>query len=104
MDRVIDVKLVATKFTKDNLGQQVNDGETVRELVGTQFGISRQEWATAAQTGLNPECAVKLADESDWEGETIAEINGVRYAIYRTYPTNDGGIELYLRKNVGVNL
>ena len=104
MDRVIDFKLVAVNYTTDDLGQQVNNGETIRELVGTQFGITRQEWATAAQTGLNPECTIKLADESDWQGEIIAEINGVRYAIYRTYPTNDGGIELYLRKNVGVNL
>ena len=46
---------------------------------------------------------VFLRDRADYEGESVAEIDGVRYEIYRTYLTNDGGIELYLKKSAGVS-
>lgn len=103
MERLVDLSLITTSYTKDAIGQQVSNGETSRDLVGSMYSISRQEWTAAAQTGLNPECMVFLRDSADYEGEELAELDGTRYVIYRTYLTDDGGIELYLRRNVGVN-
>lgn len=104
MERIADVKLIKSTYQTDAIGQQVESDGTTRTLVATLHGISRQEWYTAAQAGLNPEGMVFLRDSADYEGETILEIDGVRLYIYRVYPTDDGGIELYYRKTVGVNL
>lgn len=103
MERLTDLNLIKITHEVDSIGQNVETGEATRTLVCTLFSISRQEWATAAQAGLNPECMAYLHDSADYEGETIAEIGGTRYGIYRTYLADDGGIELYLRRNVGVN-
>lgn len=103
MERIVDLSLVSKAYTTDAIGQQVATSETTRTVICTLNGITRQEWAMAAQTGLNPECMAYLRDSADYAGEELAEIGGVRYGIYRVFPTNDGGIELYLRRNVGVN-
>lgn len=103
MERLVDISLIKTSYTKDAIGQQVKAGEATRTLVCSLYSISRQEWAAAAQTGLNPECMAFLRDSADYEYEALAEINGIRYVVYRTYMTDGGGIELYLRRNIGVN-
>ena len=103
MERLVDIKLIKTAYQTDSIGQQVGSDETTRTLVATLHGISRQEWYTAAQAGLNPDGMAFLRDSEDYEGETLFEIDGVRYFIYRTYLTDDGGIELYYRRTVGVS-
>lgn len=103
MERMADISLIKTTYQTDAIGQQLEGEEVTRTLLATLHGISRQEWSMAAQTGLNPEGMAFLRDSADYEGEELLELEGVRYSIYRTYPTDDGGIELYYRKNVGVN-
>ena len=103
MERLTDIKLVTTTVTTDSIGQQIEADEATRTLVATLHGITRQEWSSVAQIGLNPEGMAFLRDSDDYQGEEILELNGVRYVIYRTYLTDDGGIELYYRKSVGVN-
>lgn len=104
MERLADITLVKPEYVRDKLGQRVAAGEATRTLVCTLHGISRQEWSVAAQVGLNPEMMALLRDSADYEGEELAEIGGIRYVVYRDYPRDDGGIELYLRKNIGVNV
>ena len=103
MERLVDIKLVTTTVTTDSIGQQIEADEATRTLVATLHGITRQEWSSVAQIGLNPEGMAFLRDSDDYQGEEILELNSVRYVIYRTYLTDDGGIELYYRKSVGVN-
>lgn len=103
MERLTDIKLIKTSYVKDSIGQQTKAGEATRTLVCTLYSISRQEWQAAAQAGLNPECMAFLRDYADYKCEETAEIDGTRYGVYRTYLTDDGGIELYLRRNTGVN-
>lgn len=38
----------------------------------------------------------------DYAGETLAELDGVRYGIYRTYLGKNETIELYLERKAGV--
>ena len=103
MDRFIEIDLISITYSEDAIGQQVPESEQVRALGGVMYSASRQEWQAAAQAGLNPEFMVFLRDSADYEGEVIAEVDNVRYEIYRTYLTKNGGIELYLRKSAGVS-
>ena len=103
MERLVDITLIKITYETDAIGQEIEDEEATRTLTATLHGISRQEWSMAAQTGLNPQGMAFLRDSADYEDEELLEIDGVRYAIYRIYPTDDGGVELYYRKNIGVN-
>lgn len=103
MERLADISLIKTTYQPDAIGQQLEEEEAARTLPATLHGISRQERSMAAQTRPNPEGMAFLRDSADYEGEVLLELEGVRYSIYRTYPTDDGGIELYYCKNVGVN-
>lgn len=104
MDRFIEIDLIKISYMTDEIGQQVGEEETLRAVGGALFSVTRQEWQAAAQAGLSPECMVLLRDYADYEGEVVAEIDGVRYEIYRTYLTSDGGIELYLKRPAGVSI
>lgn len=101
MDRVVDAKLIKSTYTKDEIGQQRPGTEEGRAVVGALRGISRQEWTAVSQLGLNPQGMLFLRDEADYQNEEIVEVTGERYWIYRTFPTDDGGIELYYRKVTG---
>lgn len=51
--------------------------------------------------GLNPEI-VATVFAPEYQGEEVAEINGVRYSIYRTYRDKGEKLELYLERKAGV--
>ena len=45
---------------------------------------------------------VAITNAANYMGEQTAELNGKRYAIYRTYrPENSDEIELYLEEKLG---
>lgn len=101
MDKTEIITLEAPKYKSDELKQQVPDGKTIRDIFCSVKSVTRSEWATAAQQGLKAAyCVTVWADE--YEGETIAILNGIRYAVYRTYQPNSEDIELYLQQKAGV--
>lgn len=104
MERLIDIDLVKKNFEKDAIGQQREVVTVTSSLLGTLSSVTRTEWASASQLGFQAECVVKLANSDDFNGENYADVAGTRYTIYRAYLTNDGGVELYLRKDTGPNL
>lgn len=104
MDRLADVTLIKITYEADAIGQLVEAEEATRTLLASLHSITRQEWQNAAQQGLQAEKMAKLNCSDDYQEEELAEISGVRYSIYRTYETDDGGIELYLRRDTGPNL
>ena len=104
MERLVDIDLIKKSFEKDKIGQQKEVTTVTNKVLGVLSSVSRVEWASASQLGLQAECVAVLANSDDYCGESYADINGTRYTIYRTYLTNDGGIELYLRKDTGPNL
>ena len=103
MDRVAQITLIQTAYTYDSIKQQIATETEHGPLLCDLYSPTREEWNQAGQQGLKAQWMVKLHDSGDYEDEQIAELNGTRYAIYRTYLTDDGGIELYLRQDVGVN-
>lgn len=101
MDKADIITLEATKYKQGALNQHIPDGAVTRDIFCNVKSVTRTEWAAAAQKGFRAAyCVTVWADE--YQGETIAILNGIRYAIYRTYQPNSEDMELYLEQKVGV--
>lgn len=59
--------------------------ETKREVFCGFRSIGMKEFYSANSTDFRPELKLILADYLDYDDETLAEYNGVRYRILRTY-------------------
>ena len=100
MDRSSVMRLVRTAYTKDDIKQMV-PSETTRDVFCAVTSVSAQEFYEAGRAGLRPEWRVVMF-APDYEGEDIAELNGVRYSVYRTFLGKNETIELYLERKAGV--
>lgn len=100
MDKSRVLTLISTSYTKDAIGQQVPK-EKKRDVFCNVSSVSLSEWSDAGQAGLNPEYRATMF-APDYEGEEIAELDGIRYGIYRTYLGRNEEIELYLERKAGV--
>lgn len=106
---------------RPSVRQQDADGvwrtteETQREVFARVDSVERSEFFAAGQKGLRPELRVTLA-AIEYEGEQVCAVDGVRYAVYRTYRTTGDAyyrtnrkaldideMELYLQREVGVH-
>lgn len=72
MDRSSVLTLINKSYTTDELGQRV-PVEVKRSVYCDLRTVSRTEWATAGQLGLNAELVAEMF-ASDYQGEQIAEI------------------------------
>lgn len=99
MDKVTKLLLIARSETRDTLNQ-IRSVETCRKVFCTVKSVTRAEFVAASQKSLSPSAVVSVFF-ADYQGETIAELDGKRYEIYRTYRPDDY-IELYLGTKVGV--
>lgn len=97
MDKIF--YLIQETFIVDNIGQRIPQ-ETKKAVYGTQHSITRAEWNASGQRGLKPEFMLSMF-AYDYQGEELAEVDGVRYGIYRTYRNNDL-VELYMEKKGGI--
>jgi hypothetical protein len=59
--------------------------ETKREVFCGFRSIGMKEFYSANSTDYRPELKLVLADHLDYNGETLADYNGTRYRILRTY-------------------
>lgn len=59
--------------------------ETKREVLCGFRSIGMKEFYSANSTDFHPELKLVLADYLDYNGETLADYNGLRYRILRTY-------------------
>ena len=100
MDKSSTLILVSETYQPDKLGQLVPK-EVRREVFCNITGVSAAEWSIAGRAGYNAEYRATMFVH-DYNGEQIAELDGVRYGIYRTYLGKNETIELYLERKVGV--
>lgn len=100
VDRSRILTLIGVTYTVDSIGQQIPE-ETPRDVYCGVSSVSASEWFEAGRAGLKPECRVTMF-APDYEGEEIAELDGVRYSVYRTYIGKNDTIELYLERKAGV--
>lgn len=68
--------------------------ETVREVPAEIRSVTRTEYYTALNAGVQPELVFKLTLDADYQGEHFLRYGGKKYHIVRTYLTSDGGIEI----------
>ena len=113
MDNASKFTLIAVAYSVDAIGQRVpyiqsttggdpEPAETTRDVYARRIeSVTRDEWATAGQMGFQASFRITMF-LYDYEGETIAEVNGKRYGIYRTYHSGPDEIELYLGEKAGV--
>lgn len=59
--------------------------ETSREVFCRQLNIGTKEFYQASAVDRHPEVKVAIPDYLDYEGESLADYNGQRYSILRTY-------------------
>ena len=59
--------------------------ETSREVFCRQLNIGTKEFYQASAVDRHPEAKVALPDYLEYEDETLADYNGQRYSILRTY-------------------
>ena len=71
--------------------------ETRREVLCGFRSIGQREFYAASSTDYRPELKLVLADYLDYDGETLADYNGKRYRILRTYRTGQE-LELTLER------
>lgn len=102
MNRAITIDLIKKEYTTDTMGQKISTEKT-RTVFATLTSISRAEWTSYSQSGRQGLVPAYVATVfmGDYEGEAIAEYNGVKYGIYRTYERDDEQVELYLEKKAG---
>ena len=70
---------------------------TKRQVFGGVRSIGQSEFYQAQTTNLKPELKFVLADYLEYQGETLAEYNGIRYSILRTYRSGNE-LELVLTR------
>lgn len=71
--------------------------ETQREVLCGFRSIGMREFYEANSSDFHPELKLVLADYLDYDGETLADYNGTRYRILRTYRTGQE-LELTLER------
>ena len=82
-------------------GVGTDPAETRRKTYCTVRSIGMQEAYQAMGIGLAPEMKVILRHDFEYKGESLCEVNGIRYRIIRTYVTEEDGIELTLERVAG---
>lgn len=100
MDKSRVLTLIGVSYQPDSIGQLVPQ-ETRRNVFCNISSVSASEWFEAGRAGLNAEHRATMF-AYDYAGETLAELNGVRYGIYRTYLGKNETIELYMERKAGV--
>lgn len=96
MIRMTTVTLIAESPEAHGVG---TEPEEIRRKVFCEIrSISQNEAYQAMGAGLNPELKVKITLESDYHGEKLLELDGVRYRIIRTYIPETNGIELTIQR------
>lgn len=83
MDDVITL-VKETVTGHDEYGNEIFE-KTKREVMCQIYGVTRSEFYQAATVDMHPEITARLSEAADYEGEMMAEYNGVPYVIVRTY-------------------
>ena len=103
MDELI--YLIWEEYQPDAIGQMVPI-ETLAPIWAHLQSVTRAEWSSAGQNGLQPQI-VAITPRVNYSGEEVVQIGegdaSKRYGVYRTYaPPDSDQIELYLERKAGI--
>lgn len=95
------INLVSKTYVVDAIGQRIAT-DVLKEIWCDFKSVSGQEFAQAGANGIKARFVFAIW-EKEYNNETELIFDGVAYSIYRTYSRDDGRIELYTEKRVGVD-
>lgn len=95
-----ELKLIRETYTQDEYGNLIpaEDEPSVSVLCDLR-SITRSEFYSASQAGLNPEIVFEI-NGFEYGGEKEVEFNGERYSVIRTYRADYEKLELTCEKKV----
>ena len=93
--------LISFVSDTDEIGNTINN-ETEKEVFCNIFSCTQSEFFSAAQNGMKAELKIEMW-QADYNGESVVEVNNLKYAVYRTYKKSEDIIELYLEEKSGLN-
>lgn len=99
MDNHIEITLIQ-RIPSVGEYHEVVYTEARTTVYGIRSSVSSDEWFAANRSDINSKMRVTIYS-FEYSGQTLAEVNGTRYAIYRTYESDMDHIELYLEEQVG---
>lgn len=102
MNKSVTIDLISKTYITDTMGQRI-PVEKATTVFATLTSISRAEWVSYQQSGRQGLVPSYVASVfmGDYNGEDLAEYEGKRYGVYRTYERDDEQIELYLEQKAG---
>lgn len=100
MDKLVQIKLIKKNKTNNDIGEPIIT-ETETEIFGSLSSVTRDEWFSAYRSDFNAKHRIKVYD-FEYHDEEVAELNGKRYSIYRTFYSGGDKVELYLSEKGGV--
>lgn len=102
MDRSCEITLIKVIREQDENGVW-RGTETRRTILARQVdSVTSAEFFDGGRKGLNPSLRF-IVFFADYEGESIVEYMGSRYAVYRTYQNKTDDLELYVERKGGTN-
>lgn len=100
MDRSNTIKLIGVTISTDDILQNVAT-ETVKTVYCDIQSIDGNEFLRAGQLGIQARYRVTMF-KYDYNGESVVEIDGSRYGVYRTYEGRNDTLDLYVERKAGV--
>ena len=100
MDRSNTMNLISVTITTDDIEQNVAT-ESTKQVFCDIRSIDGNEFLRAGQLGIQARYRVTMF-KFDYSGESIVEIDGARYGVYRTYEGRDDTIDLYVERKAGL--
>ncbi|MBS8059754.1 phage head closure protein [Streptococcus suis] len=94
-----EITLVAKKITgKDKLKQNITE-EVNTVLLCRKKSITRSEFYQANQAGIRPSLVVDI-HSFEYDNQELAEFEGKRYRILKTYPVDLETLELTMTEKL----
>lgn len=94
--------LISKKVIGKNSRMQAVYEESRTEVLCTSVPVSRSEFFSAGQIGINPEVEL-IINPIEYSGQKYVEYEGKRLSIYRVYERNENELELYCQSAAGLN-
>lgn len=81
--------------------EPIND-EKVEEITvyAEVYSVTQSEYVAAGKQDIKPAYKFEIY-QFEYDGQTDIKYNGKRLTVYRTYPKEDGRIELYTEERGG---
>lgn len=100
MNNTYKIGLVGKSYVADSIGNMIEQ-ETISYVFADLKSISAKEFFDGGESGLKPDQKF-IVRAFEYFDEDEIEFGEKRYSIYRSYRRDDGFVELYTEKKVGV--